>query len=68
MNAIALFNTRYMDRAIGHVRDGDRTIDDQDLERLSPLVREHIELHGRDSFSLPDVFAVGSFAHSPAGG
>ena len=59
MNAIALFNTRYMDRAVTHVRDTGKTVDDADVERLSPLVREHIELHGRYSFDLPDVVREG---------
>ena len=68
VNAIALFNTRYLDRAIGHVRDGDRTIDDHDLERLSPLVREHIELHGRYSFGLPDAVRGGELRPLPHGG
>ncbi len=68
VNAIALFNTRYMDRAIGHVREGDKTIDDHDLERLSPLVREHIELHGRYSFSLPDAVRGGQLRPLPHGG
>ena len=55
VNAIALFNTRYMDRAVTHVRDTGKTVRDADVERLSPLVRDHIELHGRYSFELPDV-------------
>ena len=65
VNAIALFNTRYMDRAVSHVRSRGRTIDDHDLERLSPLVREHIELHGRYSFSLPDVVRDGELRPLP---
>jgi TnpA family transposase len=68
VNAIALFNTRYMDRAIGHVQDGDRTVDDHDLERLSPLVRQHIELHGRYSFSLPETVRTGELRPLPRPG
>jgi len=68
VNAIALFNTRYMDRAIGHVRDGDRAVDDHDLERLSPLVRQHIELHGRYSFSLPETVRTGELRPLPRPG
>ncbi len=59
VNAIALFNTRYMDRAVTHVRDIGKTVDDADVERLSPLVRDHIELHGRYSFDLPEVVREG---------
>ncbi|MGH9279638.1 MAG: Tn3 family transposase [Acidimicrobiales bacterium] len=65
VNAIALFNTRYMDRAVSHVRGRGRTIDDHDLDRLSPLVREHIELHGRYSFSLPDAVRDGKLRPLP---
>ena len=68
VNAIALFNTRYLDRAIGHVRDGNRTVDDRDLERLSPLVRQHIELHGRYSFSLPERVRTGELRPLPRPG
>jgi len=59
VNAIALFNTRYMDRAVTHVRDTGKTVDDADVEHLSPLVRDHIELHGRYSFDLPEVVREG---------
>ncbi len=59
VNAIALFNTRNMDRAVAHVRDSGKTVDDVDVERLSPLVRDHIELHGRNSFDLPEVVREG---------
>ncbi len=65
VNAIALFNTRYMDRAVTHVRGRGRSIDDHDLERLSPLVREHIELHGRYSFSLPEAVLSGELRPLP---
>jgi hypothetical protein len=59
VNAIALFNTRYMDRAVSHVRATGKSVDDADVERLSPLVRDHIELHGRYSFDLPEMVREG---------
>jgi len=65
VNAIALFNTRYLDRAVNHVRDRGESIDDHDLERLSPLVPEHIELHGRYSFSLPEAVLSGELRPLP---
>ncbi len=65
VNAIALFSTRYLDRAVNHVRDRGQSIDDHDLERLSPLVREHIELHGRYSFSLPEAVLSGELRPLP---
>jgi hypothetical protein len=54
-----------MDRAINFVGNHGRTIDDHDLERLSPLVREHIELHGRYSFNLPDAVRAGQLRPLP---
>jgi len=65
VNAIALFNTRYLDRAVNHVRDRGKSIHDHELERLSPLVREHIELHGRYSFSLPEAVLIGELRPLP---
>jgi TnpA family transposase len=59
VNAIALFNTRYMDRAVNHVLESGKTVDEQDIGRLSPLVRDHIELHGRYSFELPEAVRHG---------
>ena len=66
VNAIALFNTRYMDRAVNYVRDHGRTLDDRELEHLSPLVREHIELHGRYSFTLPEAVRAGELRPLPS--
>jgi len=68
LNGIALVNTRYMDRAIGPIPDRTRTVDDHDLERLSPLIQPHIELHGRYSFSLPETVRPASSARSPRSG
>jgi hypothetical protein len=36
VNATALFETRYMDRAVNRVRDRGKTVSEQDLARLSP--------------------------------
>jgi hypothetical protein len=66
VNAIALFNTRYMDRAVNYVRDHGRTLDDRELGYLSPLVREHIERHGRYSFTLPDAVRAGELRPLPS--
>ena len=65
LNAIALFNTRYLDRAVRYVQDRGKAVDEHDLERLSPLVREHIELHGRYSFILPDAVRAGDLRPLP---
>ena len=47
VNTIALWNTRYRD---------------EDIERLSPLVHEHINLHGRYYFGLTEALQRGEVA------
>jgi hypothetical protein len=43
----------------GTLRWSDRppapTVDDADVARLSPLTRRHLNVHGRYSFTLPDL-------------
>jgi pyridoxine 5'-phosphate synthase PdxJ len=50
-----LFNTRYMDAAITQLREDGFDIRDEDVARLSPFVRHHINVFGRYSFQLPDL-------------
>jgi hypothetical protein len=54
VNAICLWNTRYMDLALGSLRAEGYEIADEDIERLSPLRHEHINLLGRYYFTLAD--------------
>ena len=54
LNAIVLWNSRYMDTAVRHLREEGLEVLDSDLERLSPLVHGHINLHGRYHFGLPE--------------
>ena len=44
----------YMNEALEQLR-GDRTVDDADVERLSPLEHKHISFLGRYSFLLDDM-------------
>jgi TnpA family transposase len=55
VNAIVLWNTRYLDAAVARLRAGGEPISDADLARLSPLGDAHINLLGRYYFptSLP---------------
>jgi hypothetical protein len=59
VNAITLWNTRYMDAAIGELRAAGVEVDDADLARLSPLGHEHINLLGRYHFTLPEAVRRG---------
>lgn len=54
LNAPVLFNTRYMDAAVNQLRADGFDVRDEDVARLSPFVRHHINMHGRYSFQLPD--------------
>ena len=54
VNAIVLWNTRYMAVALNALRKDGLVIDDADVQRLSPLEFEHINIVGRYSFNLPE--------------
>ncbi|GAA5052436.1 Tn3 family transposase [Streptomyces similanensis] len=55
LNAVVLFNTRYMDAAVNRLRADGFDVRDEDVARLSPFVRQHINMLGRYSFQLPDL-------------
>ncbi|MEU4359422.1 Tn3 family transposase [Streptomyces virginiae] len=55
LNALVLFNTRYMDAALNQLRSDGFEVRDEDVARLSPFVRHHINVLGRYSFQLPDL-------------
>jgi hypothetical protein len=55
LHAVVLFNTRYMDAAVNRLRADGFDVRDEDVARLSPFVRQHINMHGRYSFKLPDL-------------
>ena len=53
LNAIVLWNTRYLDAALTQRRDG-YPVENAHVERLSPLIHDHINLLGRYHFTHPD--------------
>jgi hypothetical protein len=55
LNALVLFNTRYMDAAVTQLREDGFEVRDEDVARLPPFVRHHINMLGRCSFQLPDL-------------
>ena len=55
LNALVLFNTRYMDAAVKQLRADGFDVCDEDVACLSPFVRHHINMLGRYSFQLPDL-------------
>ncbi len=55
LNALVLFNTRYMDAALDRLRSEGFNVRDEDVARLSPFVRHHVNMLGRYSFLLPEM-------------
>lgn len=55
LNAVVLFNTRYMDAAVTKLRGDGFEVREEDVARLSPFVRDHINMLGRYSFQLPEL-------------
>ena len=50
LNCITLWNTVYLDAIIKQLRADGYPVDDQDVARLSPYVRRHINVHGHYAF------------------
>ncbi|GAA2672471.1 Tn3 family transposase [Nonomuraea recticatena] len=44
-----------LDAALTHLRTSGSEVREEDVARLSPFVRHHINLMGRYSFHLPEV-------------
>lgn len=55
LNALVLFNTWYMDAAVNQLRADGFDVRDEDVARLSPFVRHHINMLGRYSFHLAEL-------------
>lgn len=51
LNAVILWNTRYIDAALTALREQGHPIEDADAARLSPLGDAHINVHGRYTFT-----------------
>jgi hypothetical protein len=61
VNAMILWNTLYMHRALEEMRGRGMKIALEDVERLSPLGYDHINLLGRYTFSLSEEIRQGAF-------
>jgi TnpA family transposase len=59
LNIVVLWNTIYMERAIAQLRQEGFPVRDEDVERLSPLIHDHINMQGRYSFAVPEAVARG---------
>lgn len=55
LDALVLFNTRFMDAAVNQLRADGFDVRDEVVARRSPFVRHHINLLGRYSCQLPEL-------------
>jgi hypothetical protein len=55
LNCITLWNTVYLDVALAKLRAERYPVRDEDVARLSPYVRRHLNVHGHYSFQLPEL-------------
>jgi len=53
LNAVVLFNTRYIDLAVNVLRGPGYPVRDEDAARLSPLGYAHVNMLGRYTFPTP---------------
>ncbi|MCD0168206.1 MULTISPECIES: Tn3 family transposase [unclassified Deinococcus] len=59
VNAIVLWNTRYMGVALDDLRQAGKIEDERDISRLTPLLHGHIRMLGTYEFKLPEEIAQG---------
>jgi len=59
VNAIVIWNTRYMGLALDAIKDKGNILEYEDVKRLSPLGYDHINIVGKYSFNLPETIANG---------
>jgi TnpA family transposase len=59
VNAIALWNTRYMSLALEELKASGKEVRGEDVQHLSPLSFKHIHMLGRYQFSLPEELQNG---------
>lgn len=59
VNAVVLWNTRYLDAALARARSSGAMAKPEDVERLSPLLLGHINVLGRYEFILTKAIRQG---------
>jgi hypothetical protein len=55
LNCVVLWNTVYIDAALRQLRAQGYPVRDEDVTRLSPFMRKHINVTGKYSFAAPDL-------------
>ena len=61
VNALILWNTLYMDKALEQLRNQGQEISPEDVARLSPLGHGHFNMLGRYYFELTEALWQGNF-------
>lgn len=59
LNCVTLWNTFYMDKALDQLQAESYPLAEKDVARLSPFVRQHINVIGTYSFAQPDLGPAG---------
>ncbi len=59
VNAIILWNTRYIERALAQFEQIGLDVRPEDVERIWPIGFQHINMLGRYSFDLPEQLTRG---------
>jgi TnpA family transposase len=59
VNAVVLWNTRYLDAALAQVRASSMSVSPEDIERISPLLLDHVNVLGRYDFALTESVRQG---------
>lgn len=59
VNAVCLWNSLYLDESVRRLREEGVEASDEDLARVSPLSRAHVNVLGRYSFDLDESLAGG---------
>ncbi len=65
LNCLVLWNTLYIDTALDQLRAQGRPVADEDVARLSPFVRHHLNVHGKYSSCFPSSPADGGRCGTP---
>lgn len=55
LNCVTLWNSAYLDAAITELRAQGYPVLDSGLARVSPYLRNHLNVHGHYTFALPDL-------------
>lgn len=62
LNAVALWDTQYLDQSVRQLREEGEDVREEDLARISPLMHAHIHFMGRYHFRLDEAVAEGGLS------